>query len=279
MSVVEGPSGTQSIDRAMAILSLVGRNNDRGLSLADLVAATGLNKTTVRRLLLALIDAGMVSQDDDDRLYRLGIEAYVLGTFAAPRFGLVETAMDSVVRLSRKTGDASFVSARHGLNSICLHREEGTYPIRSHVLQKGVEHPLGVGAGSLAMLAALPDEEVEATLAENWPIIRRDFPLVRAGSIEAGVQETRRRGYAVNPGLFYPNAWAIGIAVTNPDGSLAGALSIAAIDTRMQLDRQKELAVLLREEAALIKTRLEKLRPVAARPGTGRNQARGGGGR
>ena len=260
---MEAPSGTQSIDRAMGILSLVGRNNDRGLSLADLVKATGLNKTTVRRLLLALIEAGMVSQDEEDRHYRLGIEAYVLGTFAAPRFGLVETAMDSLARLSRKTGDASFVSARRNTNAVCLHREEGTYPIRSHVLQKGVEHPLGIGAGSLAMLAALPDDEVEATMAENWPIIRRDFPQVKAGTIEAGITETRRRGYAVNPGLIYPNAWAIGMAVANPDGTLAGALSIAAIDTRMQEDRQKELALLLREEADAIRARLERLRPAA----------------
>jgi DNA-binding IclR family transcriptional regulator len=279
MTVMEAPSGTQSIDRAMGLLSLVGRNNDRGLSLADLVAATGLNKTTVRRLLMALIDAAMVSQGEEDRLYRLGIEAYVLGTFAAPRFGLVETAMDSLVRLSRRTGDASFVSARRNTNAICLHREEGTYPIRSHVLQKGVEHPLGIGAGSLAMLAALPDDDVEAVMAENWPVIRRDFPQVKAGSIEAGVAETRRWGYAVNPGLFYPNAWAIGMAVTNPDGTLAGALSIAAIDTRMQEDRQTELAVLLREEAAAIRVRLERLRPAAVRTGIARNKPNGKGGR
>lgn len=279
MTVMEPPSGTQSIDRAMGLLSLVGRNNDRGLSLADLVTATGLNKTTVRRLLLALIDAGMVSQGDQDKLYRLGIEAYLLGTFAAPRFGLVETAMDSLVRLSRKTGDASFVSARRNTNAICLHREEGTYPIRSHVLQKGVEHPLGIGAGSLAMLAALPDDDVEAVVAENWPIICQNFPQLKLGTIEAGITETRRRGYAVNPGLIYPNGWAIGMAVTNPDGTLAGALSIAAIDTRMQEDRQIELAVLLREEAAAVRLRLERFRPAAARTGNGRNKPNGRGGR
>ncbi|MCC7319704.1 MAG: IclR family transcriptional regulator [Rubellimicrobium sp.] len=279
MTVMDPPSGTQSIDRAIGLLSLVGRHSDRGLSLGDLVTATGLNKTTVRRLLLALINAGMVSQGDEDRLYRLGIEAYVLGTFAAPRFGLVETAMESLGRLARKTGDACLVSARRNTNAICLHREEGTYPIRSHVLQKGVEHPLGIGAGSLAMLAALPDHEVEAAMAENWPVIRRDFPQVKAGMIEAGIAATRQKGYAVNPGLIYPNAWAIAMAVTNPDGSLAGALSIAAIDTRMQADRQADLAVLLRQETAAVRLRLERSRPAAERAVTARNRPDGRGGR
>ena len=47
-------SGAQSVDRALALLSLVGRHAGRGASLSQLVADSGLNKPTVRRLLLAL---------------------------------------------------------------------------------------------------------------------------------------------------------------------------------------------------------------------------------
>src|SRR5690606_32957584 len=75
-------SGAQSVDRALALLGLVGQHPG-GATLTDLVGRSGLNKATVRRLLLALIRAGLVEQSGDSRLYHLGEEAYILGLRAA----------------------------------------------------------------------------------------------------------------------------------------------------------------------------------------------------
>lgn len=44
-----------------------------------------------------------------------------------------------------------------------------------------------------------------------------------------------------------------------PDGRIAGALSIAAIDSRMQEPRQEELASLLRQEVDRIEDKLAAL--------------------
>ena len=88
----EGPSGTQSVDRAMALLDMVARRSAEGVTLSALVTASGLNKATVRRLILALIRAGMVEQDAESRLYHLGDQAQVLGLIAAQRPGLARWA-------------------------------------------------------------------------------------------------------------------------------------------------------------------------------------------
>ena len=69
----------------------------------------------------------------------------------------VEEALESLRNLSEITMDTSFVSVKRGNYAVCLHREEGTYPVRTHALQAGNQHPLGIGAGSLAMLSALDD--------------------------------------------------------------------------------------------------------------------------
>lgn len=249
-------TGSQSVDRALKLLSLVGRQAERGMALNELVSEGGFNKPTTRRLLLALIRAGFVEQDPEGRRYYIGEEAYVLGSLASPRFGLLQMSMESLIRISRRTEDSSFLSIRRDTHSICLHREEGTYPIRTHALQAGFEHPLGVGAGSLAMLAALPDEEIQLVMERNAPIIQTDFQGLPPERIWRDVEATRARGYSVNPGLVYTNSWGMGIALKYPDGRLAGALSIAAIDSRMQEPRQLELAPILREEAARIEAKL-----------------------
>lgn len=252
-----GQLGAQSVERALALLPLVGRGGEAGATLATLVRASGLNKPTVRRLLIAMIRAGLVEQDDGRR-YHLGPAAYVLGTLAARRHGLVEQAMDSLRRISAQCGDTSFVSTRNGDWALCLHRHEGDHPVRSHALQTGDQNPLGVGAGSLAMLAALPEAEREAMILRLAPDYAA-WPDYTPDVLHADVAATQAAGIALNPGRVHPSSWGMGVALRFPDGRVAGALSIAAVDSRMRADRQPELAALLLREARVVEARMREI--------------------
>ena len=264
VSAVSAVSGTQSVDRALALLQAVGHGGAQGMSLSDLIAQSGLGKPTVRRLMLALIRGGLVEQDSATRLYLLGEESYVLGTLATPRHGLLEIAADAVVRLAKASGDTAFVNMRRGSTAVCLHREEGTFPIRTHALETGAQHPLGIGAGSLSMLSALPDADIETLLADNADRLAADYPTYNAALLRSDVAATRARGFALNPGRIVGGSWGVGVALRRPDGSVAGALSIAAIDSRMQPPRDAELAALLTREAREIELRLARRMPLAA---------------
>lgn len=257
-----GLSGSQSVDRALGLLSLVSYFCDQGGALSDIVEQSGLNKPTTRRLLLALIRSGLLEQDPLTRRYYLGQEAYVLGTLAARRYGLLQISRESLNFLSAKTQDTSFLSIQRDNHAVCLHREEGTYPIRTHALQAGYRHPLGVGAGSLAILAAMPDDDIEAILAANEMELSAEFPDLSPPQIRADIATARENGFALNPGRILANSWGIGLAIRYPDGRPAGALSVAAIDSRMQPIRQAELASLMRTEARKIEARLAHLQPL-----------------
>ncbi len=246
------------MDRALALLALIGRHSAAGISLSGLVSVSELNKATVRRLVLALIRAGLVEQDAQSRTYHLGEEAYVLGLLAQGRHGLLRQAMELIQSLARETGDAAFLSVRRGLHSVCLHREDGAHPIRTYALMPGGHHPLGVGAGSLAMLAALPDAEVEAIIAANTPELLAQYPRLPPELLRAHVAETRESGIALNPGLIFEDSWGLGIALQGPDGQLVGALSLAAVESRMKEPRRTELAQKLRAAARVVEARLSR---------------------
>ncbi len=254
-----GMSGSQSVDRALNLLALIGREPAGGLPLAEIVAGSGLNKPTARRLLLALMRAGLVEQEPQTRHYCLGEEAFVLGVLAARRHGLLDLAMESLRRLAAVTMDTSFLSVRRDNYCVCLHREEGTYPVRTHALQTGDQHPLGVGAGSLALLAAMPDDDVDRLMAANGPVLTTRYPGFAPDVIRADLAAARQRGFALNPGRLVASSWGLGIAFRYPDGRVAGALSLAAIDSRMALERQDELAGHLRAEVAQMERRLAEM--------------------
>jgi DNA-binding IclR family transcriptional regulator len=253
------PAGSQSVDRALALLALVRRHAQPGIGLAEIVSQSGLNKPTARRLLLALIRAGLVEQEAGTRRYFLGEEAFVLGALASYRYNLLEIAVGSLRRLSAQSEDTSFFSIRRQDHAVCLHREEGGFPIRTHLLQAGHQHPLGIGAGAMAMLASLPDEEVEAIIAANAASVAERFPRYTRELMRQMVRDTRARGWSLNPGLVLPNSWAVGMVVRYPDGRTAGALSIAAIDSRMHDERQRQLAGQLDVEVRHIEARLAEM--------------------
>lgn len=252
-------SGVQAIDRASTLLLLVGQAGPSGARLSDLVEECILPKPTVRRILLALVRAGLLDQDLETRRYYIGPEIYVLGTLASVRFGIHSIALRSLIRLSQETGDTAFLSVPRDVYSICVHREEGPYPIRIHALQAGDRHPLGVGAGSLALLAALPDSEVEEVLAANAEILEDKYPSCSPMILRELVRETRARGYSINPGLLLSDSWAIGVTIRGAAGRPVGALSIAATESRLSPERQLEIVPLLRREAAWIEMRLREL--------------------
>lgn len=239
-------------------MSLIGRHSDSGVSLSTIVEETGLHKATVRRLLLALMRAGLVEQAPEDRSYHLGEEAYLLGLLAQGRHGLLAQSMDSLQRLARETGDAAFVSVRRGLYSACLHREEGAHPIRTYALMPGAHHPLGVGAGSLAMLAALPEDEAEAVIEANRAEIEANYPRLQPERLRSLLTQTRENGFALNAGLIFEDSWGLGVALHGPRGQLAGAISLAAVESRMKQPRRDELAQNLQAEARRIEKRLAK---------------------
>lgn len=255
--------GAQAIDRAVGLLRLVGRAGASGARLADLILQSGLQKPTVRRLLLALMRGGLIEQDAQSRRYFVGPEAYVLGTLAGARFGIHALSLDGLARLAKESGDCAFLSVPRGTFSVCLHREEGLFPIRTHVLQAGDRHPLGIGGGGLAILAALPDTEVEEVLAANAPVLAQRYPDFPPDVLRALVADARARGHALNPGLLVPGSWGIGVAVRDRAGRPLGALSIAAIESRLTEARQREIAPLLMREARLLEAALD--RPPASR--------------
>lgn len=252
--------GTQSIGRAVAVWRRIGRAAASGLSLADLAAATGLAKPTLRRMLVALIREGLVEQDQTTRRYFPGPETYVTGMLAAPRFGLTPIVQPALVRLARLSGDSCFLTVRRGLHAVCLLREEGSYPVRTHALQPGDEHPLGIGAGSLAILAALPDAEIGALLDQLAPLLAEPrYAAYGPARLRDDVAAARRQGYALNPGLIVAGSWGIGVPIRHPLGHIAGALSLAAIDQRLTAARQAEMAGLLRVETERIELELDDL--------------------
>ncbi|OGA49141.1 MAG: IclR family transcriptional regulator [Betaproteobacteria bacterium RIFCSPLOWO2_12_FULL_62_58] len=247
-------SGTQSIERALSLLREIAAHNRTGSRLLDLATRTGLQRPTVHRMLKCLAAEDMVQQDPDTHRYFLGPMVFELGLTAGPRFNLREICHPALTRIAEATGDTVFLTQRSGLDAVCLDRHEGAFPIKTFTLEIGMRRPLGVGIGSVAILAALPDEDIRHIISSNAPRLP-EYGLT-SNSLLAQVKKAQKLGYAVRETPSLAGVRSIGQALHNRGGVPFAALSVSAISSRMNEKRVAELAALLRNETRSIEKQL-----------------------
>ncbi|WP_457972677.1 IclR family transcriptional regulator [Arthrobacter sp. D1-17] len=247
--------GAQVVSRIAALLRIVGRKPE-GNPLVELVRESGLTRPTVHRLLTSLAAEGLLDHDARTGNWVLGPEILLLGSVASARFPLEDVARPSLRRLAEETGESSFFSIRRGHETVCLLREEGSFPVRSFVLHEGVRFPLGVASAGTAIMAFLPEDEQEQILA-TWEDHAGRFADAHTETVvRANLKRTRETGYSVNPGLVLEGSWGMGAAVFDKAGRPAWALSLTGIEPRFRPERQELLGRLLMEEAHRISLQL-----------------------
>ena len=153
-----------------------------------------------------------------------------------------------VRRLADLTEESAFFSVVQGDDIVCLIREDGAFPIRSHVLHEGSRFPLGVVAGGIAVLAFRSDDEIREFLAGH------DFTEAYGAahdvaSIEDRIADARRQGWSHNPGLIVSGSWGMAAPVFDPADRPIGSLSLTGIEARIGPERRPELGATLLKTA------------------------------
>jgi DNA-binding IclR family transcriptional regulator len=247
----------KSIARAADVLRILAKEA-KGVALTDVARRAGLGKATAHRILSALIDEGFAFQDRATRLYQLGAALGELSRKACRR-DVGALAQPILSQLAKETEDTIYVHIQEGLRSVCVGREQGSFPIRTLSLDVGQTRPLGVGSGSIALLAFLPEQEIEAIIEANqrW---YAEFPSFGPDAIRSFVRQTRSQGYSFIEGQMTPNISAIGVPVLDDQERPIAALSVTAISDRVRGQRALWLASLLRQEAADLASLIQKSR-------------------
>ncbi len=246
--------GAQSIDRASALLRWIAREHVSGIALRDLVARTGLDRTTAWRIVSSLVNQGLVARDARSGLYHLGIEAMAWGAACMDRSPLVQACRPVMKSLARLSGDNVFLVLRSGDYSHCLHLEEGAHPVRSFALNVGGTRLLGLGVASIALLARLPED----ALAQHYQRHREEYQSHELGlaRLQRWAVQTRARGHSqIGAG------GVAGVGLRFPMGSCGdAAMSIIAPRTRLSRARSEELARSMKSEIAGMLPQLAPMR-------------------
>jgi DNA-binding IclR family transcriptional regulator len=234
----QGITGAQSAGKALDLLRLVTINHPEGIRLSEAVEMSGVDRSTAHRLLACLIEEGFVDRSEPSRRYRLGIEAMQFGLMPAAMAPLIDRFRPVVQKFAQRSGDSAFLVVQSGDHALCLHREEGAYPVNAHPMEPGARRVLGASSVGIAVLAGFRDPEVEASYGRQKSEYRQiGMTLERLRQL---VDEARRLGYADAPENGTGEARSVGCAVRLSEASFAG-ICVTASRTRMTPQRRCEI--------------------------------------
>lgn len=155
------------------------------LRLVDLGERLGLAKSTVRRLLVGLVEVGLVSVDSNGR-FSLGDR--LLGFGSATGAHIAAIFRPTIERVATATdGETVDLSVLRGQRMWFVDQIESLHRLRA-VSAVGVRFPLAGTANGKAALAALDDADAEAALSR--------MPQEAAAALRSEIAEIRSTGIA-----------------------------------------------------------------------------------
>jgi DNA-binding IclR family transcriptional regulator len=155
----------QSVDRAMDILEcFTFKNKER--TLPEIVQQTGLNRTTVIRLLSHLTSRAYLMHNDRDRTYQLGIKLLELGGVALSSVSLRKIAAPHLTRLRNDLGHTILLGVRMDDNLVYIDKRDGKGVMVSPS-EIGRIRPLHFGMLGMVLMAQLSRQEQEALLKKD----------------------------------------------------------------------------------------------------------------
>ena len=245
MDNLRSTAGAQSLRRSLKLLRLLAQHQEDGLKLTEVITASGLERSTVHRLLSCLVEEQFAERHTRGKVYRLGIDAMQLGFASMRRVPLVESCRALMQKLARISGDTVFLVIRQGDYCVCLHREEGHFPVRVFTTTVGGRRLLGIGAGGLALMAALSDVEIGRVTE------RHAAEYARAGLTPAyiaqAVRQSRQQGFSEIVDTITLGVCGVGCTFS-ASLTTSAAISFGAITTRLPEARRKEMGHLLLEQ-------------------------------
>lgn len=201
-------SGVGVLDKAAAVLTAL---ESGPLTLAGLVAATGLARPTAHRLAVALEYHRLVGRDLQGR-FILGSRLGELAS-AAAEDPLLATAGPILTRLRDITGESAQLFRRQGEIRICSAAVERPTGLRDTV-PLGAQLSMHAGSAAQVLLAWEDPERLPRLLAG-------------AAFTMTALQQVRRRGWAQSVGEREPGVASVSAPVLSPTGQIIAAVSVS----------------------------------------------------
>ena len=233
-----------AVQRAIAILGVLA--DARGeLGTNEIARRTGINVSTISRILATLVRGGLVEHVAVTGRYRLGVGVIRLANAAGERLDVRSLARPHLEDIAAQVQETATLSVPGGHEAITLDYVQSPLSVRSvaEVGRASAAHATAVGKVFLAHGGTVPAGQLHAYTGRT---------IVDHDALRAEVAGVGERGWGQALGEREEDLNAVAVPVLDPAGKLAAILGIQGPAVRFSPRVMRSAVELLMERAERI---------------------------
>jgi DNA-binding IclR family transcriptional regulator len=249
----------QALERALNILDCFSFQ-DRALSLTEVVNRTGLNKTTVKRLISNLTTRGYLQQDLQSKKYQLGMRLFELGGIVFSSFSLRQAASYPMTQLQSESGATVLLGVNMEDQLVYVDKREGRGIIRISS-EVGWRRPLNYGMLGMVLMSSLGPQDVKRVL-KKYPLESyTPLSITDTDAFSLRLEQIRDQGYVLEKEEAMENVIGIAAPIRDYSRQVVAAMGIALpTGLRNQTDNLDRLVDLVKNACETISSDLGYLK-------------------
>lgn len=220
----------QTLSRAIAVMDCFKQERSE-LGVREIARMVNLSTSVAGRLLAALKEKGLLSQNPRTRVYSMGVRVLDWANVYNATLDVRMKAMFAIEELHQETRETISLYILEENERVCIERLESPQSVRI-VQRVGRRLPLYAGSAGKAILAFLTAEHREQYFKQTELIPLTPMTITDVGKLRKEIAEIRNRGCAVSFGEWVADASGVAAPILVRGGSVIGALAISGPTSR-----------------------------------------------
>jgi len=247
-------SYVKSIEKALKILNCFSEAEFE-LDLSKIVQKIHLPKTTVYRILSTLEKEGIISQNQENKKYRLGLRLFELGSLVFRKLKLREVALPLMEKLSEESGETVHLGILDKYEVISVEKADSSFSLRSNVYigKRAPAYCIGVGK---ALLAFQPLDKIHLFLEQNKLKRYTQNTITDKGKLEKELEMVRKKGFALDNMEHEEGVRCVAAPIRNYEGKVIASISISGPSIRITEEKIPQFVLMVKETAKTISKEL-----------------------
>lgn len=249
----------QSLERASAILELLGSGSSTELSVKEISDALALNKSTAFGLINTLTNLGYLQQNGENQKYALGMKILSLSNAVRVNNIIIRTVHPYLEALSYRFGETAHSAVEQGDSVIYLDKVEAqsSIYINTQIGTKNYMHCTGVGK---CILAYMGEERRSRILSGHLRTITYNT-ITNAERMREELERVAAQGYAEDNEEIELGLSCVAVPVFSAPHAVACAISISGLTTRIKSTHHTEMVRALQDTSIQISQTLYNYTP------------------
>ena len=244
-----------NLERALVIMEYLLDYPD-GLSLAEITVALGFPKNSVFRITNTLLAKGYLVKAEGTKRFSLSRKLITMGQMALADKPIVPTAIDVMQECRDEVKETVLIGTLVKSEFVVMEQVLGSHPFKFSV-DLGVRLTLHVSAPGKAVLAYLPDGELDEILKEMRLVRYNEKTITTKRGLRDELRQIRECGFALDRGEQLNGIHCVGAPIFNRHRQPVAAMWITGPEDRVPKESFPDLGKTMRKYADRVTERLK----------------------